>query len=232
MIVPVTVIDPDNGQNILVTWVAPYDNSDAIIAYEIVFRSELDGLYVQVSECVSVYPDLVISCSIPIETFIDDTTFNLAYNDLVKVRARARNTNEWGDYSETNTDGARIQTKPIQMNQVTRGAETSTLQIQAVWIALTGHETGGSDIDSYHLQWDQSTNEATWYDLIGEEGNYFLDTSIIFTADVLPGDSYKVRVRAHNIHGWGEYSDPAIILSTGTPDKPNSPATIINNLNI
>lgn len=48
-----TQIDPDNGQNILVTWVAPYDNSDPITAYEIVFRSDLTGLYTQVDECVS-----------------------------------------------------------------------------------------------------------------------------------------------------------------------------------
>ena len=54
----------------------------------------------------------------------------------------------------------------------------------------------------------------------------------MFSKDVLPGDSYKVRVRAHNIHGWGEFSDPSIILSTGTPDQPDPPATIINNLNI
>ena len=108
MQVPVTVIDPDNGQNILVTWEAPYDNSDPITAYEIVFRSSLDGLYREIAECVSEEPSLVTSCSVPIAIFTEVTTFNLAYNDLVKVRARARNTNDWGDYSESNTDGARI----------------------------------------------------------------------------------------------------------------------------
>jgi hypothetical protein len=38
--------------------------------------------------------------------------FNLQYNDLVQVRAQATNTNDYGDLSETNLDGARIQTKP------------------------------------------------------------------------------------------------------------------------
>lgn len=108
MNVPVTQIDPANGQNILVTWEAPYDNSDLITAYEIVFRSSLDGLYSSVAECVSEEPSLIVSCSIPITVFTEASTFNLGYNDLVRVRARARNTNDWGDYSETNTDGARI----------------------------------------------------------------------------------------------------------------------------
>ena len=40
------------------------------------------------------------------------------------------------------------------MSQVVRGPLTSTAQIEAVWTALTGHETGGAEIDSYHLQWD------------------------------------------------------------------------------
>ena len=108
MAVPVTQIDPDNGQNILVEWVAPYDNSDPITEYEIVFRSAIDGLYYSVDECTSVEPDLVLSCSVPITVFTNTDKFALAYNDLVRVRARARNTNDWGDYSESNIDGARI----------------------------------------------------------------------------------------------------------------------------
>ena len=90
------------------TWVAPYDNSDPITAYEIVFKSAVDGLYRSVNECVSAEPSLVVSCKLPITYFTEPTTFNLSYNDLVKVRARARNTNDWGDFSESNTDGARI----------------------------------------------------------------------------------------------------------------------------
>ena len=80
----------------------------------------------------------------------------------------------------------------------------------------------------------------TWYDLIGEEGdstigepdNFYLGTNYVFSLNVNPGDTYKVRVRAHNLHGWGEWSSTSIILSTGVPDKPDPPATIINNLNI
>ena len=116
MEIPVTAIDPSNPRNILVTWVEPYDNSDAIIEYDIVFRRTTDGIYLGVNECVSIKPLLVLSCSVPITVFTNVATFNLLYNDLVKVRVRARNTNSWGDYSESNISGARIQTKPVQMN--------------------------------------------------------------------------------------------------------------------
>lgn len=97
---------------------------------------------------------------------------------------------------------------------------------------MTGHETGGAAIDSYHLQWDAGTNEASWFDLTGEEGNYYTASSYIFSTDVEPGATYKVRVRAHNLHGWGDWSVPSIVLSTGAPDQPAPPATIINNLNV
>jgi len=41
-----------------------------------------------------------------------------------------------------------------------------------------------------------------------------------------------MRIRAHNLHGYGAFSDPAIIQSTGVPDKPDAPSTQINNSNI
>jgi hypothetical protein len=107
---PETQIDPDDGLNILVSWVEPHDNSDPISAYSLVFRAS-DGNYYSVSECVSEEPSLTLSCSVPMAIFLEEP-FNLQYNDLVQVRAQATNTNDYGDLSETNLDGARIQTKP------------------------------------------------------------------------------------------------------------------------
>jgi hypothetical protein len=106
MSTPVTVIDPANGLNILVTWEKPYENSDPITAYNIIFRAS-DGIYYNVAECVSQEPNLELSCSVPVAIFLEEP-FNLAYNDLVQVRAQATNTNDYGDLSETNIDGARI----------------------------------------------------------------------------------------------------------------------------
>ena len=32
------------------------------------------------------------------------------------------------------------------------------------------------------------------------------------------------------MHGWGDWSDPTIVLSTGVPDQPDPPLTEINNI--
>ena len=38
-----------------------------------------------------------------------------------------------------------------------------------------------------------------------------------------------MRVRAHNVHGWSEWSPILIIKSTGLPLKPDPPTTSIAN---
>ena len=38
-----------------------------------------------------------------------------------------------------------------------------------------------------------------------------------------------MRVRAHNVHGWSEWSSILIIRSTGLPLEPSPPTTLIEN---
>ena len=65
---PSTVIDPTDGTKVLVTWVEPYDNSDPIREYKILFKSK-DGLYYEIAdECTSALPTLVLSCSVAMST--------------------------------------------------------------------------------------------------------------------------------------------------------------------
>ena len=56
------------------------------------------------------------------------------------------------------------------MAPVRRADDTTKLVLHILWDSLTGDQTGGSSIDSYNLQWDKASNEATWFDLIGEDG--------------------------------------------------------------
>jgi hypothetical protein len=104
--VPTTQYDPVDMTKILISWVEPYDNSDPIQEYNIVFRRS-DGIYESMAECVSAVPTLVTSCSVSASSLLL-ADFNLEYGDLVKVRVQARNTNDWGDLSEANTSGATI----------------------------------------------------------------------------------------------------------------------------
>ena len=116
------------------------------------------------------------------------------------------------------------------MQTPTRNAATNVNTLVVDWIALEGDETGSSPIDSYNLQWDKNTNAVEWEDLQGSLVlGYSTATTGSFTANVLPGTQYKMRVRAHNVHGWSEWSPILIIRSTGLPEEPAPPVTTLTN---
>jgi len=128
-----------------------------------------------------------------------------------------------------NVDGGRISVIPYQMEAPTRGEATSTSRLQINWSSPVN--TGSAEIDSYNLQWDRNTNGQEWYDLQGADPYSTLMTGS-FTADVLAGKVYQVRIRAHNVHGWSVWSPTFEIKSTGIPDAGLPPTTIINNQNV
>lgn len=100
-----------------------------------------------------------------------------------------------------------------------------------IWFELTGDNTGSSPVLSYNLQWDAGTNAATWTDLIGDGvvSPYSTATAYLFSDNVFAGTTYKMRIRAYNIHGWSEWSSILITHSTGIPDKPLPATTSVNN---
>jgi hypothetical protein len=67
------------------------------------------------------------------------------------------------------------------------------LQIQIEWDAITGVvETGGSQIISYRIDWDNSNGQTEWYNLIGEDTAY---TGLSWTeTGVTPGEVYNFRI--------------------------------------
>ena len=79
------------------------------------------------------------------------TTFGLSYGSLVEARVLAINAYGSGSYSEANTEGATILTEPSQMSSPTLGALSSISTLQVFWSSLSGANTGGSPVDSYHL---------------------------------------------------------------------------------
>ena len=81
------------------------------------------------------------------------TNYNYVYNDLVLVRATAKNEYGWAtSTSDTNSVGAMIRTVPIQMSTPVRLSSTTTNSIELSWSPLTTDaDTGGSTILSYNL---------------------------------------------------------------------------------
>lgn len=60
-------------------------------------------------------------------------TFNLAFQDLVVVRARAYNSLGNGEYSQINTSGATILTEPAKMTLGFNAATSTTTSIVLEW---------------------------------------------------------------------------------------------------
>ena len=88
---------------------------------------------------------------------------------MVVAKARAINSKGFGLFSQPNIFGARISQQPIIMQPPRLDKVSSTLTtISLEWDPLTtGEENGGSLVDSYNLQWDAGTNEASWLNVQG-----------------------------------------------------------------
>lgn len=60
---------------------------------------------------------------------------------------------------------------------------------------------GGANVTSYNLQWDNATQGATWFNIIGFSP-LSLELITTITSFVQSGKSYQFRVRASNVYGW------------------------------
>jgi hypothetical protein len=49
---------------------------------------------------------------------------------------------------------------------------------------------------------------------------------------VQAGATYKFRVQAHNIHGWGPTSPELSVITSGVPTKPAAIVVSIENLEV
>jgi hypothetical protein len=112
--------------------------------------------------------------------FTDTDTFNLDFLDLIEVRVSAYNIKGWGETSEPNTVGEYVRVPPFYMNNPVRGSETNDKQLFVSWDALSSDisVTGGSSILSYGLEWDDGTNQVSWYPITGFSSDS-LDTEFV-----------------------------------------------------
>lgn len=83
------------------------------------------------------------------------------------------------------------------------------------WIALTGTATGNSDILSYDLYWDNASGTSS-IELV----NSLVTTYTV--SGVSGGSTYKFKVRARNVYGYGSFS--ATELSVTPSDVPGKVA--------
>jgi len=157
---------------------------------------------------------------------------NYVYDDLIVVRASAKNAIGWGSTSSPNAAGATAKTVPQAPAQPTRNSGTTATQVVVDWTSLiTDAEIGGSTILSYHLQFDSGTGGVSWTDLVGFSSNS-LATTFTVSSGIVAGTDYMFRVRAKNIYGWGSYSATATINASGLPAQMAAVTTSISGSNL
>lgn len=82
---------------------------------------------------------------------------------------------------------------------------TSTEVIKVLWDEITPGNDGGSEVTSYSLEIDDGTG-GDFTPVVGLENGYLLLEYTITGHNITKGVLYRLRYRAKNIIGWGEYS--------------------------
>lgn len=87
------------GTDVQITWTEPSDNGVAIDKYEILFLKSDGTTFVEdtVNCDGSTIPVNQLSCTIPMLDL--KTLTGLSIGSLIRVKARAHNSNSWGAYS-------------------------------------------------------------------------------------------------------------------------------------
>ena len=169
------------------------------------------------------------TCLIDMSVLTDILTYSLEQGDLIVARVRAKNSIEYGDYSEANQEGATVKDRPDPVSPPYIGTDIALDKLEVLWDVLTGDATGGDDIDSYKVEYDKGISD--WTVLQGDDNSFSLLTSVIVTG-LSSGVEYKFRVSAHNDMGWGDPSSEVGFYTFSYPNKPTSVQTAVNNMNV
>ena len=143
-------------------------------------------------------------CIIPIAK-LRQAPYNLVRFELISVKIRAQNVRGWSELSDANTQGTTVKTEPDQMTIPVNGPLTDEYRIDVSWSPMTSPANGDSAVTSYDLQYDNATAGFIWYSIIGLTPDS-LALSYRVTTGVVPGRTYRFRVRARNSFGWGDVS--------------------------
>ena len=216
------------GGYVKISWAAPFDNYRPILGYGYqVLIATSTGAFVETkSLCDGLTQEAVRYCLVDMHD-LRASPYNLIYGDLIQAKVLARNERGWSAASPANTDGAHVEVEPSAVVAPARGILTGPTQLDVYWTALNLYDAGGSQVLSYHLQYDNATAAVTWLDVVGLAPDSMLLT-VIVSSQVVSGDMYGFRVRARNIFGWGPYSQVTYIQAAREPAKPLAPVTSID----
>lgn len=108
----------------------------------------------------------------------------------------------------------------------TEDASCTDVTLTMNWVALTGIDAGSSSVIAYSLYWDAG--------VAGEPGTYVELTDALvtsFTVNAVEGGrTYRFKVRARNIYGYGEYSEVTVVIPDDKPGKTDIATVELNAL--
>jgi hypothetical protein len=218
---PVTSIDAAAGA-LAIDWTAPDARGDAITAYLVEIADKAGTTWhTENATCDATQAALVAArrCTVPM-TVLTSAKYGYAYSyatggDLVQVRVKAANFFGFGVLSPvSDASGARIRAVPGQMAAPTEDASCTDVTLTMNWVALSGLSAGSSSVIAYSLYWDAGVAEAVTFTELTDA----LVTSFTVNA-VEGGKTYRFKVRARNIYGYGEYSPVTVVIPDDKPGK-------------
>jgi len=110
---------------------------------------------------------------------------------------------------------ASLPSKPITAPQ-SDTTVTNTQKLKVLIAVFDNTLSGGSPITRYEVQIDDGNN--------GKFTSIFtLSPSLTFVSGISRGEKYRVRYRAENANGWGEFSDTSLLKAATVPNKPPAP---------
>jgi hypothetical protein len=112
-----TSIPTATSTTVLINWSAPIAHSSTIIEYDVRFLTST-GLYVTSTSCPSTDVNLIANTECTVEMSAIILLTGLSRDSKIRVKVRARNGINWGEYSELNTEGATIETVPLGASSV------------------------------------------------------------------------------------------------------------------
>ena len=124
------------------------------------------------------------------------------------AKVKSKNYFGWSVDSAPNTGGAKILIEPSKMSIPIYDPLVSTgVTVVIELIELSSYQkTGGSAIDSYYVEYSVA-NSNSWTCLQGDVNNFTL-SSRLTVPNLVIGQIYSFRAKAHNINGWGLLSEP------------------------
>lgn len=199
--------------SVQIVWTAPSNNGGcAIEGYELFVTNLARSIYNEVHSAT-------VHNNRRLRTFIITELPAGVVGNKMNIQVKAKNLaglNGESDILEVTVAGvpSKPTTGPTEDTRITSKS--------VIGVTYTEPNNQGSTIVSYEVQIDDG-NEGSFTTFAGGDTSNHISLSAHTSTGIVKGLTYRVRYRAKNVNGWGEYSDITYIIAASVPDPPAKP---------